>query len=352
MPAHLDALVRARRGAFSVDVALQADAGSVVGLLGPNGAGKTSVLRALSGLTPLTEGHVRLGGDVWDDPSRAVRLPTRHRRVGVVFQEPLLFPHRSVLDNVAFGPRHRGASRTHSRRLAAGWLERTGLSEFAGRRPGQLSGGQRQRVAITRALAAEPALLLLDEPLSALDASATLTVRNFLRNLLSDFRGVTVLVTHDALDALVLADHVVVLDGGRVEQTGPARAVAREPRSDHVAKLMGLNLVRGRAAAGVVTVADGVEVVASQQDDGDVFASFTPAAVTLHSTPPRTSARNVWPCTVVSVTPHGDAVRVHLDGPVPLLADITPSSLVSLALDEGSSVWAAVKATEVQIYPA
>ncbi|MDQ3627412.1 MAG: ABC transporter ATP-binding protein [Actinomycetota bacterium] len=337
---------------FDLDARLQAEPGQVVALLGPNGAGKSTALRCLAGLAPLLAGHVRLGDTVLEDPSQGIRVQAAARRVGMVFQDGMLFPHLSARDNIAFGPRHRGLSRTRSRQRAQEWLERTGLVEYAERTPRQLSGGQRQRIAITRALAADPALLLLDEPLSSLDVSAAVSVRTFLRRHLAAVQVATVLVTHQAIDALVLADHVVVIEDGQVAQSGTPAEVAREPRSDHVASLMGLNLLRGAAEDDEIRLDSGGLLVAVCAQRGQVFASFAPNAVTLHHDRPRTSARNVWELEVDGIAPHGDALRVHLTGAVPLLADITPSALADLELADGDRVWASVKATEVAVYPA
>lgn len=348
----LDAHVVTARGSFELDTRLRAEAGQVVALLGPNGAGKSTVLRCLGGLTPLHAGHVRLGDTMLDEPASGTRVQAAARRVGMVFQEGMLFPHLSARDNIAFGPRHRGLSRARARRCADEWLKRTGLVEYADRRPHQLSGGQRQRVAITRALATDPLLLLLDEPLSSLDVSAAVSVRTFLRRHLAAVQAATVLVTHQAIDALVLADHVVVVEDGRAVQSGAPAAVAREPRSDHVASLMGLNLLRGDAGDGGIRLADGALLIAASPERGEVFASFAPNTVTLHGARPRTSARNVWQLEVDGIAPHGDALRVHLAGAVPLLADITPGALADLGLAEGDPVWASVKATEIAVYPA
>ncbi|CAN5856971.1 ABC transporter ATP-binding protein [soil metagenome] len=354
-PDGLEAYLRAAQGDFALDVDLQADRGQVVAVLGPNAAGKSTVLRVLAGLQPLTGGRVRLAGRTLEDPHTGVRLPAQQRRTGLVPQDSLLFPHLSVLDQVAFGPRHGGSSRARARASAAGWLRRTGLDPLADRRPAQLSGGQARRVAITRALAAQPQLLLLDEPLAALDVGAVLELRTFLHRHLRDHDGVTVLVTHDAVDALVLADRLVVLDHGREVQSGAPAAVARRPRSAHVAALVGLNLVRGTASGTVVRVDGGdpsVRVVTATPHDGAAFCAFTPAAVSLHPQRPVASPRNVWSGTVSALTPHGDAVRVALRGNLPLLADVTPAAVADLGLAPGVEVWASVKATEVQVYAA
>ncbi|UYM06249.1 sulfate/molybdate ABC transporter ATP-binding protein [Solicola gregarius] len=346
----LDAQIGVRRGEFDLDVRLQADAGSIVALLGPNGAGKSTAVRALAGLTPLRTGRIALNGEALEDPAADIRRPAQERDVGMVFQDPLLFPNLSVRDNVAYGPRRRGARRDAARRTAAEWLRRTSLEDLAARMPAQLSGGQRQRVAIARALATEPRMLLLDEPTSALDVSVTLELRHFLLRRLREFDGVTVLVTHDALDALVLADQVVVIDGGRVSQAGPPREVASRPRSEHVASLMGLNLLRGQSTGTTIRLDDGTQLVTASASEGDVFASFPPHAVTLSRGRPETSARNSWELRVAGLAPHGDAVRVHLAGAAQLLADVTPSAVAELELTNGAQVWATVKATEVAVY--
>jgi len=357
----LDARVVTEQGGFRLDVALLVPDRSVVAILGPNGAGKTTVLRVLAGLQGLTDGHVRLGDQTVEEPASAVRLSAQQRRVGLVPQDSLLFPHLAVLDQVAFGPRHRGGSRTRARNEAASWLERLGLTELADRRPHQLSGGQARRVAIARALATEPGLLLLDEPLAALDAGGMLQLRGFLRRHLAGFAGPTVLVTHDTFDALVLADQLVVLDRGRVVQTGTPDDVARHPRSGHVAALVGLNLVRGVAdghvvrdarTAGATGPAEPVQVVTVGAHSGAVFCTFEPGAVSLHREPPRSSSRNVWPGTVTGMTPYGNAVRVEVDGDLAVLADVTPAAVTELALEPGSRVWTSVKANAVRVYPA
>ena len=348
----LDAEIGLARGTFELDVRFRAESGTIVALLGPNGAGKSTVVRALAGLSPLRTGHITLAGETLEDPARNVRMTAQDRRIGMVFQDPLLFPNLTVRDNVAYGPRRRGTAREAARRTADEWLRRTSLEELATRKPAQLSGGQRQRVAIARALATEPRMLLLDEPTSALDVSVTLELRHFLLRRLREFDGVTVLVTHDALDALVLADQVVVIDGGRVSQSGPPREVASRPRSEHVASLMGLNLLRGRASGTTVRLGDDSQLVTASSHDGDVFASFAPHAVTLSRVRPETSARNAWGVRVAGLAPHGDAVRVHLTGPVQLIADVTPTAVAELELTNGTQVWATVKATEVAVYQA
>jgi molybdate transport system ATP-binding protein len=247
----LSADLRVRRGSFDLDLELTVQPGEVVALLGPNGAGKSTALRLLAGLLPLDDGTVRLGRTVVEDTVARVRLEPEQRQVGVVFQDYLLFPHLTARENVAFGLRARGLARREARERADDWLARVGLAEHADRKPRQLSGGQAQRVALARALAAEPRLLLLDEPLAALDAGTRMEVRADLRHHLGSFDGATVVVTHDALDAMVLADRLVVVEDGRVVQSGAPREVSAHPRTDYVARLVGLNLLAGsRCRAG------------------------------------------------------------------------------------------------------
>jgi molybdate transport system ATP-binding protein len=349
---NLDAHVVVRRPAFDINVEIKGEAGDVVALLGPNGAGKTTCLRAVAGLQPIDDGHVRIGEVVVEDPSRHVRVPAAQRDVGLVFQDHLLFPHLSARDNVAFGLRSRGIRKQQARTTATGWLQRVGMADLAERKPRRLSGGQAQRVAIARALATSPSLLLLDEPLAALDAGAKMALRSELRRHLEAFPGVALLVTHDALDALMLADTLVVLDEGTVVQRGTPGQVSAHPRSDHVARLVGLNLVRGTANGTVVTTRSGVNVVSATDGSGDVFASFRPSAVALDTHRPTGSQRNAWQTRITELAPYGDVVRLHLEGELDLIADVTPEAITSLALDIGDRVWAVVKATEISVYPA
>ena len=343
----LAAHLQVDRGRFRLDVRLDVAPGRVVALLGPNGAGKSTALQCLAGLVPLTSGVLRVAGVVHDDPLAGVFVPPRSRRVGVVFQDYLLFPHLSALDNVAFGLRATGSSRRRARSEAGGWLERMGIAHLAHVRPAQLSGGQAQRVALARALAPRPRLLLLDEPLAALDVATRTQVRSELRRSLRDFDGCTLVVTHDPLDAMVLADEVVVVEHGQVVQAGTPSAVARAPRTAYVARLVGLNLYRGTARAERTELADGGVLHAVGAPDGPVLLTFSPSAVSLHRGRPDGSARNTWPATVAGVEQHGSTVRVALDGQPAALADVTPAAVAELDLVPGRHVWASVKATEV-----
>ncbi|GAA1430965.1 ABC transporter ATP-binding protein [Streptomyces thermospinosisporus] len=342
----LDARLVVERGAFRLDITLTVAPGEVVALLGPNGAGKTTALRALAGLTPLTEGHLRLDGVALE------HTPPESRPVGVVFQDYLLFPHLTALDNVAFGPRCQGVSKAAARAQAADWLDRLGLAAHAGAKPRKLSGGQAQRVALARALATNPRLLLLDEPLAALDARTRLEVRAQLRRHLADFEAVAVLVTHDPLDAMVLADRLVVVEEGRIVQEGTPADIARRPRTDYIAQLVGLNLYRGKAEGHTVRLDTGPLVTTTEALTGPVYVAFPPNAVTLHrARPTGSSARNLWHCEVGGLETHGDQIRAVLTGELPLVADLTTVAAAELDLYPGAEVWATVKATQTHAYP-
>lgn len=347
----LRATVALTRGRLRLRVALDVADGEVVGVLGPNGAGKTTLLAAVAGLVPLDAGHVALDGKVWEDTDAGVRIPVHQRPVGVVFSEHLLFPHLSAVDNVAFGLRAAGARRAAARRSAAAWLDRVDLHDHARARPAALSAGQSQRVALARALARDPRLLLLDEPMSSLDVRARSAVRRTLRAHLDGFSGPCVLVTHEPLEALALADRLVIVEDGRVVQDGPATEVARRPRSPWVARLVGVNLYRGVAEGHDVTLESGGLLRTAAAGDGDVFAVVHPHAVALHPTPLRGSPRNSWRGTVSAIDLTGDVVRVHVDGPVPIVAEITPAALAELSLAEKGHTWVSVKASEVDLFP-
>lgn len=348
----LDAHLRVQRGGFDLDAALTAAAGEVVAVVGPNGAGKTTILRAIAGDLPLDAGRLVLGDRVLDDPAARTWVPPEQRRIGTVHQDLLLFPHLRAVDDVAFGLRCQGVPRREARRAAVDWLERFDVGHRADARPSGLSGGQAQRVALARALAIEPDLLLLDEPLAALDAGTRPQTRRDLRRWLAAYEGPTLLVTHDPVDALLLADRVVVLEDGRVSQAGTLHEVTARPRTRYVAELMGTNLLRGRAEGTSVTLAGGAALHVGEPAAGEVFATVAPTAVSLHREAPEGSARNRWPMTVREVDAAGSRVRVALDGPVPLVAEVTPAAVADLELRPGSPCWASVKATEISVYAA
>jgi molybdate transport system ATP-binding protein len=348
----LKAWIGLRRGELELDATVTIGEHELVVLLGPNGAGKSTLLRALAGLVPLEWGSVELDGRLLEDPGKGIRVPTERRPVGLVFQDHLLFGHLSVLENVAFGLRAKGASKQEARRQARSWLEALSLAERAEAKPRALSGGQAQRVALARALATTPRLLLLDEPLAALDAGARPQVRRELRRHLASFAGSRLLVTHDPVEAMLLADRIVVLESGRVVQTGSLGDLRERPRSDYVAGLVGLNLFRGRADGDRVRLDSGVELVAPAAGRGEVMATVHPRAVALYRSRPAGSPRNVWAGRVTALDLEGDRVRVAVSGPAPIVAEITPSALAELALAEGEEVWVSMKATEITVYPA
>ena len=304
-----------------VTAAFSAPPGSVVAIIGPNGAGKSTLVRALAGLVP-AEGHALL------DDTDLLRLPAREREVGMVFQGQLLFPHLSALDNVAFGLRARGVPRSEAERAAHDWLTRLAIDDLAGRLPRQLSGGQAQRVAIARALVTKPRLLLLDEPFTGLDVKVAMALRIELGRHLAAYDGITLLVTHHAIDALTIADRVLVLDEGEVAQVGTPEEVSQRPRTEHVARLVGLNVVR----------------------DEHTLTAFTPEAVALSLEEPTGSPRLRWHGAVADVSPHGDAVRVLVQAQPDLIADVTPAAAAELGLVPGREVWLSVKETAVRRY--
>ncbi len=311
-----------------LEATITADAGDVLAVVGPNGAGKTTLVRCLAGLLP-GAGEIDVDGRSWSVP----HVLPRDRRVGHVVQGRDLFPHLSARENVAFGLRARGVDRRTARARATTELERLGVGALADRRPHQLSGGQAQRVAIARALVTEPRLLLLDEPFTGLDVGVAATLRVELARHLATYDGVAVLVTHDAVDALTLGTRMVVLEDGRVAQTGTPSDVAARPRTDHVARLVGLNLV---AAA-----------------DGAGLLAFRPGAVTLSPTEPSGSARLRWAGEVSQLTPYGDGVRVGVRTAAgqDLIADVTAAAVADLLLRPGAPVWASTKETAVERYP-
>jgi molybdate transport system ATP-binding protein len=346
----LTADISLRLGDLDLAVAFECAPGSVTAVLGPNASGKSTTLRCLAGLLAVDSGRITLDDSVLDDSTEETFVLPELRDVGLVHQDGLLFPHLSALDNVAFGPRSRGASKSASRVEARNWLERVGLSEQAGSKPKELSGGQAQRVALARALVSRPRLLLLDEPLGALDAGTRIEVRRALRRHLDQFDGVTVLVTHDPTDALALADHVVILERGRVAQEGTLVDVTRRPRSTYVAELIGTNLVRGLADGHLVT-AGGSSITIAEEQAGEVFVLIPPRAVALHRNEPEGSPRNRWQAHIDGFDQLDDRVRVRLGGELPLVAEITPAAVADLRLVEGGEVWASVKATEIDAYP-
>ncbi|MGH4009715.1 MAG: sulfate/molybdate ABC transporter ATP-binding protein [Pseudonocardiaceae bacterium] len=346
----LDIEVAVRRGDFDLDATVAAGPGEVVAVLGRNGSGKSTLLAAVAGLLRPDAGRIVLNGRVLTDTAAGVQVAPHRRRVGLLAQEPLLFPHLSVLDNVAFGPRSAGTRKQPARDAAMRRLTEVDAVQFAQRRPRRLSGGQAQRIALARALASDPDLLLLDEPLSAVDVEFAPALRALLRSVLQD--RLAIIVTHQVIDALVLADRVVVLDGGRVVEQGATRDVLTRPRSAFAARLAGLNLVPGTATAQGLRAEDGAElagVTESTVVGAAAVAVFTPAAVAVYMDPPKGSPRNVIQDRIAALEPNGALVRVR--SAAGLAADITPAAAMELGLHTGAGVWFVVKAAEVAVYP-
>ncbi|MFF4261101.1 ABC transporter permease [Streptomyces virginiae] len=329
------------------ELTLDAEPGTTIAVVGENGAGKTTLLRALLGLTPRAHAALRLGD------TDVTALPPHKRQVAWVPQDGALFPHLTAVANTAYGLRARGVPRAQARREALAWLDRLGVSHLADRRPAQLSGGQAQRVALARALAARPRLLLLDEPLAALDQTTRARVRHTLRTHLAGFGGVCLIVTHDPVEAVSLADRVLVLADGRALQDAPPAEVTRHPRSPWVARMLGRNAWPGTASADGLTLAAGGRLVVAEAlpEGAKALAIIAPEAVSVHTDRPGGSPRNVWPGTVREITAVGSRLRVLVasDTAPDLVAEITPDAAAELGIVDGASVWTSVKATEVTL---
>jgi molybdate transport system ATP-binding protein len=344
-----------------LDVELSVPAGEVLAVLGPNGAGKSTALHVIAGLVRPDEGVVRLGDRVLTDTAAGVNVATHHRRVGLLLQDPLLFPHMSVAANVAFGPHSRRGNR---KAAALRWLREVDAEEFADRKPRQLSGGQAQRVAIARALAAEPDVLLLDEPLSGLDVAAAAGIRAVLRNVFTRNDSAVILITHDLLDVFTLADRVLVLESGRIAEMGPVAEVLTAPRSHFGARIAGINLVNGTIAPdGSLHAGSGARWHASPAHESDhglepghkALAVFPPTAVAVYQEQPHGSPRNTIEVAVAELNVRGSTVLVRgheqADGAPGLAAEITADAAAELRLTPGERVWFSVKAHEVALYP-
>lgn len=319
-------------------------------LFGPSGSGKTTLLRQIAGLDRPDQGAIEFRGQIWFDSKRGVFLPPQQRRAGFLFQDNALFPHLTVRRNVEFGAR--------DPRQAAAWMERLGLSGLAPRLPRGISGGEQQRVALARALAAQPALLLLDEPLSALDAAMRSKLRHDLRRALLEGGVPSLIVTHDRTEAMALGDWMAVLIGGRIRQAGPLEEVFRHPVDVPVAECVGVeNLIPGEIIsrhAGLAAIQVGgarLECV-DPGESGTVFACIRSEDITLSpGSSSESSARNRLAGRIRSVTREGPLARVEIDCGFPLLALVTAQSAGELHLEPGGSVCAMVKATSVHVLP-
>lgn len=349
----LDTKIVVSRGEeFSLEMVLAIRPGHTVALLGPNGAGKSTAVAAIAGLLPIDRGHIRLGDQVLDDPVADVFVPPERRDVSVVFQDYLLFPHLTVLDNVAFGLRSTGTGKSEARRAARAWLDDLDIGELAAAMPTDLSGGEAQRAAIARALVTRPRLLLLDEPLAALDVTTRARLRRLLADHLDRFPGPRLLITHEPTEAFLLADEIYVLEEGRITQVGTAEDIRLRPRTQYIADLAGANLLTGRATTGMVTVSGFELHAADTRLQGPVLVTIHPRAISVHRRQPEGSPRNTWPTTVTSLEHYGDRVRLQTGKPLPLTAEITPGAAEALALNEGAAIWLSIKATEVSLVAA
>lgn len=342
-------IVLRRSESFRLELMLEIEPGHTAALLGPNGAGKSTAVAAIAGLLPIESGRIELNGVVLDGAGTFVA--PENRRIGVVFQDYLLFGHLNVLDNVAFGLRSTGTSREESRAKARDWLGRMGIPELVRRRPRDLSGGQAQRVALARALVTEPDLLLLDEPLSALDVTTRTEMRHTLAEHLSAFSGPRLLITHDPTEAFLLADVVHVVEDGSVTQVGAPDDILLRPRTPYAADLAGSNLVAGIAQDGVVESEGRLIHVADEAVSGPVLLTIHPTAVSIHLHKPDGSPRNSWETSVERIEHLGPRTRLRTTGPVPLTVEVTEKARDELGLGPGNPVWVAFKATEVGVEP-
>jgi molybdate transport system ATP-binding protein len=338
-----------RSEGFRIALDMSIPAGKTAALLGPNGAGKSTAVAAIAGILPIDSGHITLDGGVLDAPDADVFVPSELRRIGVVFQDYLLFPHLSVLENVAFGLRSTGVSQDQAVSRSVEWLSRLGLDGVERRLPGDLSGGQAQRVALARALVTEPNLLLLDEPLSALDVTTRAELRHVLSDHLSAFDGPRLLITHDPTEAFLLADEIHVIEDGVVTQSGNADDIRLRPRTRYAADLVGSNLVAGVASAGIVDTGSFTIQIADHDLTGAVLVTIQPASIAVYLRRPEGSQRNSWLTNVDRLEELGPRVRLLTGDPFPLTVEITRGARAEMGLEPGSEIWVAFKATEVSV---
>jgi molybdate transport system ATP-binding protein len=347
----LEADIQLRLSRLDLDAAFTVAAGEVLALLGPNGSGKSTTLGALTGLLPLAGGRVVLDGTVLEDPGRRVRIAPEKRPIALMFQEYLLFPHMTALENVAFGLRSRGTDKRTAREKAAQTLARLDLEAVTEARPAAMSGGQQQRVAMARALVTDPRLLLLDEPLAALDVSVKTSVRRLLRDVLRKSSAANILVTHDLLDAVALSDRMIVIEHGGIVQSGTPAEVTARPKSRYVADLTGVNLLRGTAHGTVLELEGGGRLSCAAPAHGPVLAVIAPAAVSVARHRHDREEENTWQGRISSVDLMGASVRVHVDGTPAITAEVMPAAVDELKLDDGGEIWASVDSAAISVYP-
>ncbi|MGL4305862.1 MAG: sulfate/molybdate ABC transporter ATP-binding protein [Mycobacteriaceae bacterium] len=340
-----------------LDLKFSVEKGKTLALFGPNGAGKSTVLSIIAGILKPDSGIISINSKVLTDISKNIHHQVHLRSVTTLSQNPLLFPHLSVLHNVAFAPRSKGESRKSSLDCAWEWLHKLGVAELAGRAPETLSGGQAQRIAIARALAAKPNLLLLDEPLSALDVAASQELRQLLQKVLQENNCTTLLVTHDPLDALALSDRAIVVESGRLTESGPTRTLLTTPQSSFAAKIADINLVEGDfCARGELITPWGTKLYGLQASDysDKGLALFKPNAISVHPSAPPGNLKNQVPVIISEILSHAGCMRVrgkiHPEG-TELAADITLTAAAELALTLGQKVVFVIKAQEVLLQP-
>ncbi|MDP9329827.1 MAG: ABC transporter ATP-binding protein [Actinomycetota bacterium] len=350
--------VRLRRDRFELVGCLEVSPGETIAILGPNGAGKTTLVEILAGLLRIDSGTLSFEGEMFDDGTTTF-VPPNGRPIGMVFQDTLLFPHLSVSRNVAFPLRARGIARSTAEQAAMGILDHLGAAHLSDRRPRQLSGGEAQRVSLARALVAEPKILLLDEPTASLDVASKGEVRSTLGSVLSEFDGTALLVSHDPVDALTLADRIVVMEDGAITQVGSPDEIRDAPKTPYAAELVGLNLFRGQLrvlepGVGQIETGRGDVVVAigADRSGGEVLGLLHPSDVSIHLNEPEGSPRNVVRGPISSIDLGGDRARVRIASTPELVAEVTLGSLSRLGLHPGQTVWASFKAVEVRVVSA
>ncbi len=351
MSTGLSLSARHELGSIALDLSLAVDPGARLALVGPSGAGKTSALRVAAGLLRPDAGEVVCAGHHWLDTQAGIDLAPERRSCGYLFQDFALFPRMSALANVTY-PLRSGSRR--ARRVRAGaLLDRFGVGALADRRPAGLSGGERQRVALARVLARTPELLLLDEPLSALDARSRAAASRELRAVIAELGVPTIVVTHDFVEAAQLADRIAVIEAGRIVQEGTAAELAARPASTFVADLAGANVLSGTSHGGGTIVLDGGALIVSTDEApvGLVTATVFPweIALELEGFAQSGSQMNNLPARVESIAPVGGRVRVGLSAGQPLTAEVSPASVERLGLTPGAPVVATWKATATRV---
>lgn len=345
---------------FSLEISLSTEAAQTHVLVGESGAGKTTLLNILAGLLHPDSGRIQLNGRLLFDDQQRIQVPAMERPIAYVFQDYALFPHLSVYENVAFGLRAQRVADSRVRSETQAMLEQLGIDDLASRRPSRLSGGQQQRVALARALILKPQLLLLDEPLSALDLHTRRQVRAELRSILAKLPCATLFVTHSPFEAMVFGDRMAVVEQGRIVQVGGREELLRQPRSRYVAELIGVNWFQGkiisRDSSGLAAIEtrDGILHAVGEDVREESYIAVDPREITLHTSRPTGTAQNVFEGQILELLPEppqGERVRVVLKTHPPLVAEITAHSVQSLGLREGSSVFASFKATAARTYP-